>query len=1053
MTLEARRRFRLFNARTPRSRGGAGRWVDSGPSRGVARVVPSGWMTPPTAMQKTTVNETDPGEIAADLARNIRGAVRFGRHDRMLYATDASLYQVEPIGVVVPADIEDAVAVVSICAGRGVPILPRGGGTSLAGQCVNHAVVIDFSAHCRTVHDVDTSSRTVRVEPGVCLDELNEEIARRGHRLFFAPDVATSRHANIGGMIGNNSAGARSVRYGRTVEHVAAIDAMLLDDPRRPHRATLSPGASLRDDRVARIAGRVADVINKHERGIRERFPKIARNSSGYLLDLILNQLDESGGSAERLNLAALVCGSEGTLAVTLGAELKLSPVPTARGLAIVSFDSVRDAIEAVNPILGTSPSAVELLDDMVIALARNNTEHRGAVDMLPRSGSVDPRAALYVEYSADSDAREIADSFAALARAVPGRSSATFTEPGAMARAWALRKAAEPLLHGLPGLRKPITFVEDTAVAPERLPEFVERFRAIVEAHGTSAAFYAHASVGCLHVRPLLDPHDPGDRDRLRAISVAVADLVMEFGGTMSGEHGDGRVRGPLLERAYGAEIVGAFHEIKSIFDPAGLLNPGNIVAPGPVESITARLRVLPSDKPVRVPDVETFFDYSDQHGFAGAVEMCNGAGVCRKKTGGTMCPSYRATLDERHATRGRGNALRLAISGQFNTGGSDAPSWDDADTISTLELCLSCKACKSECPSNVDIARLKAEYTAQRYRAGSAPPVRDLVFARVRELNRLGSIAPRLANAAQRIAPIRAMMNRALGLAPGRSLPKFEKGLVSRLKRKGVTPVSLGGEAARLSEHRAPATVALVADCFTGFGESDIGVAAVRALEAVGAHVRVIDAGCCQRPAISLGQLDRAQRCGARFVDALAPLAVDETIAKILFLEPSCLSAAIDDLPSLLHGVRAGADRAARLAARCMLVDDYLSDWLGAINPDADAIEPTGPPVIFHGHCHQKALLGNGSSVALLRRLVGDRLRVLDAGCCGMAGAFGMTRERFELSMKIGELVLLPAAREAPADAIIVATGSSCRHQIHDGAGRVAIHPVQLAEAILRG
>ncbi len=1026
-------------------------------------------------MPNTTMNEIDPGALAADLARHVRGAVRFGRHDRMLYATDASLYQVEPIGVVVPADIDDAAAVVSICAERGAPILPRGGGTSLAGQCVNHAVVIDFSAHCRAVGEVDVASRTVRVEPGVCLDELNEEIARRGYRLFFAPDVATSRHANIGGMIGNNSAGARSVRYGRTVEHVAAIDAMLLDDPRSPHRADLTAGAGLRDGRVARITRRVAEVVTKHERAICGRFPKIARNSSGYLLDLILNQLDERGGAAEGLNLAPLVCGSEGTLAVTLGAELKLSPVPAARGLAIVSFDSVRDAIEAVNPILGTSPSAVELLDDMVISLARKNAEHRGAVDLLPRSGSDDPRAALYVEYSADSDVREIADSFAALSRIVPGRASATFTEPAAMARAWALRKAAEPLLHGLPGLRKPITFVEDTAVAPERLPEFVERFRAIVEAHGTSAAFYAHASVGCLHVRPLLDPHDPGDRDRLRAISVAVADLVMEFGGTMSGEHGDGRVRGPLLERAYGAEIVGAFREIKSIFDPADLLNPGNIAAPGPVEAITTRLRVLPNEKPVRVPDVETFFDYSDQHGLAGAVEMCNGAGVCRKKSGGTMCPSYRATLDERHATRGRGNALRLAISGQFNDVGNDAPEWDDAETIRTLDLCLSCKACKTECPSNVDIARLKAEYTAQRYRAGTKPPMRDKLFARVRELNKLGSVSPRLANAAQRIAPIRAMMNRVLGLAPGRSLPGFEKGLVLRLKRTGgtpvplldhtggtsvplgehtgETPVPLGGEEARLAGQRAPALVALVVDCFTGFGESDIGVAAVRALEAVGVRVRVIDAGCCQRPAVSLGLLERAQRRGARFVDALAPLAADDSIGAVLFIEPSCLSAAVDDLPSLLHGDRAGGDRAARLAARCMLVDDYLSDRIGALHPGADAIEPIGPPVIFHGHCHQKALLGNGSSVALLRRLVGDRLRVLDAGCCGMAGAFGMTRERFELSMKIGELVLLPAAREAPTDAIIVATGSSCRHQIHDGAGRDPIHPVQLAEAILRG
>ena len=1002
-------------------------------------------------------SQADREALRGALASAVRGGVRFDRHDRMLYATDASLYQVEPIGVVIPADIEDAVRAVSLCVAHGAPILPRGGGTSLAGQCVNNAVVIDFSPNCRAVGEVSgaagrvsrpssdnahgangtsTEQASVRVQPGVCLDELNEELARRGHGLFFAPDVATSRHANIGGMIGNNSAGARSILYGRTVEHVRSVEVALAHEKGRVVRATLEEGAALRDDAVRALSERVVDVVQRAAPAIRDRFPKTLRQSSGYNLDLILDQLERPGDPLANVNLAPLVCGSEGTLAVTLGAGLHLEPTPIAKGLSILSFNSVRDAIAVVNPILEAKPSAVELLDDMVLRLARRNTTYEGAVDLLPRAGGRDPAAVLYVEFYAFNDADEIEDRFAVLRRVAGDRPMVTMTGAHEMARAWSLRKAAEPLLHGLPGLRKPVTFVEDTAVPPERLPEFVERFRAIVRSHGTEAAFYAHASVGCLHIRPLLDVHEGADRDRLRAIAVAVADLVREFGGTMTGEHGDGRARGPLLERVFGSELTDAFREIKAIFDPRNLLNPGNIVEPGPIESITTRLRVLPEREEIRTPAVETYFDYSDQHGFASAVEMCNGAGVCRKKTGATMCPSYMATLDERHSTRGRGNALRLAITGQL---GAPAPDWNDAESMRTLDWCLSCKACKAECPSNVDVARLKSEFIAQGHKAGAAVSVRDRFFANVRALNRAGATAPGLANAAQRNPVVRAIVNRALGVAPARSLPGFAHSLARRARRlPDAPPVYTRGE------------VALVVDCFTGYGESEIGLAAIDALRSLGWRVRLVDAGCCQRPAVSLGLLDRAVSRGGQFLQTLASLSDEEPIAAILFLEPSCLSAAVDDLPALKTEVP--ADHARRIAARCMLVDDFLARELGEQSQISAPIQPTGPPVLLHAHCHQKAILGDDSSVGLVRRLVGDRLAALDAGCCGMAGAFGMTRARFDLSMKIGELALLPAVRSAPTDAIILAPGASCRHQIRDGADRDALHPVQLAAGILR-
>ncbi|HRJ49142.1 MAG TPA: FAD-linked oxidase C-terminal domain-containing protein, partial [Phycisphaerales bacterium] len=763
----------------------------------------------------TLLLDPDMRSLGRDLACAVRGEVRLGVHDRMLYATDASLYQVEPLGVVIPADTDDAVEAVRFCHERGIPILPRGGGTSLAGQCTNRAVVIDFSPRCHALVGVDESAGTCRVEPGITIDDLNDRLSAT--RWFFAPDPATSRHCNIGGCIGNNAAGARSILYGRTSENLLAVRACLADGA----VVQFSPGAAESDRRVHSLTSAVCGIVARHAGLIRERYPRTLRRNAGYGLDMILGQMESAGWRptaghadpaagdaplvpepiARSVDLTPLLCGSEGTLAVTLGATLGLREKPRAKGLACLSFDSLDEAMEAVNPILTTGPSAVELLDDTVIDLARANIECRSYVDLMPRAAGGDPRAVLYVEYFSAQGDNQIAERFEQLRGLVPGVAAAFHTSAGAMLRAWKLRKAGEPLLHGIPGRRKPITFVEDNAVPVDRLPEFVREFRRIVQEHGTRAAFYAHASVGVLHVRPLLDVHNPADRESMRSIAVRVADLARGLGGVMSGEHGDGRIRGPLLERFYGPELMRAFAQVKAAFDPAGILNPGMIVPrPGTstrIESITANLRVLPeqpapghdesSNNPLApaFPDAETYFEYSDQHGFDGAVEMCNGAGVCRKKQGGTMCPSYQATLDERHSTRGRGNALRLAITGQFagrSASQSQEGVWNDQETIRTLDWCLSCKACKTECPSNVDISRLKAEYTAQRYKARGRIPLRALVFGHVRWVNRLGSLTPGLANWFNTTRPARWVARRLLGIDPRRSIPAFERSLRSR-------------------------------------------------------------------------------------------------------------------------------------------------------------------------------------------------------------------------------------------------------------------------------
>ena len=976
--------------------------------------------------------------LGAELQGAIRGQVRFSRHDRMLYSTDASMYQVEPLGVVVPASTDDAVDAIRWCAARSIPMLPRGGGTSLAGQAVNRAVVLDLSPSCARVLEIDAPNRRCRVEPGITIDDLNASLAHTG--LFFPPDPSTSRYCNIGGAIGNNAAGSRSVRYGRTSENLLGLDVCLASG----ETMRLDAQSSARDQRVRALTRRVSEVALRHEALIRERFPKTIRRNAGYALDLILSQID-AGIAPDRVNLAPMLCGSEGTLAITLGAELALAPIPVARGLAVIAFPAVEDAIDAVMAILDTRPSAVELLDDMVIGLARDNTEQRRNIDLLPGRG-VGVNAALYVEYTADEDAGEIGEKFDNLRAIYPPDRINTSSTPDEMRRAWALRKAGEPLLHGIPGDRKPIGFVEDNAVPPERLGEFVRRFREIVTRHGTRAAYYAHASVGVLHVRPLIDLRDPPDRDRLIAIATEVADLARELGGVMSGEHGDGRVRGPLLERFFGPELMRAFGEIKTIFDPMHLLNPGMIVAPGPIGSITESLRTRPGADDIEITGVQTYFEYDDQHGFGGAVEMCSGAGVCRKKSGGTMCPSYMASLDERHATRGRANALRLAITGQLTGAPGDAPSWDDAGTIETLNLCLSCKACKTECPSNVDIARLKAEYAAQRFKV-KGPTFQARLFGHVRTLNTLGSRTPRIASAVNASAPVKWLLEKLFRIDRRREVPGFCKPLHRDFAKSRRSPPEPG---------YGLRTVAIFADCFTTYNERWIGLAATRLLEAFGYEVRFVDAGCCGRAAISTGLLPdairMAERGSAKILEWL-----DAGVEAVLVLEPSCLSAITDDWPQLRSGVRR-EDRL-RIAQSCRLVEQFLAE-----NWDRHPRQPrfVGVPdrVLLHGHCHQKALWGADSSAALLRRAVGERLEVLDTGCCGMAGSFGYTTDRYDLSMKIGELALFPAAREAIERAeregsslAVAAPGTSCRHQLADGVAPIGRHPVELLAGWLEG
>jgi len=957
------------------------------------------------------------------------GEVRFQQHDRMLYATDASIFQVEPIGVVVLDQPSSAARVMRFCAERGLPVLPRGGGTSLAGQGVNFAVMLDFSANCRVIHAIDPIAMTASVDPGVTLDQLNNALAPQG--LFFGPDVATSSHATLGGMIGNNSAGARSLVYGRTVENLIALDVVFADGS----TAHLCEGSCETDPRQRELAQRLAEIVLPLREEIAQRVPRIRRHVDGYNVDLLLDQLDRcSAGTFDTINLATLVCGSEGTLVTITRATLKIVRKPLCTGLAILGFESVPAALAPLMQMLACKPTAVELVDDVVIQTALANTEYRHYVEVLPHLTTGSLGAVMYVEFQGDTIAA-VRAGFEALSAALPHAPMQRHEDARTLANAWKLRKAGEPLLHGIPGERKPVTFVEDTAVDPVKLSAFVDAFREIVTRHGTTAAYYAHASVGCLHIRPMVQIHTAAGRANMVSIATEVADLVQKFGGALSGEHGDGRLRTPLLQRLMGAQLCEAFADIKGVFDPEGRMNPGNLVDSNNPSAIVERLRVKPDANEVSIPPTNTFFHYDHEHGFDSAVEACNGAGLCRRvESGGTMCPSYRATLDERHATRGRGNALRLAITGQFDSPGKS--DWRDAQTHATLDLCLSCKACKSECPSNVDISKLKAEFAAQGFAVRGGVPWRTRVIGRVRLGNRIGSRLWPLANFALGIPQLRRLLNGLLGFHPDRELPPYGPAAHRWLRRRG-SKAKVG----------AP-TVLLLADCFSNYGETDLAQLAVELLEAFGYRVVIARSGCCGRSLISVGMLAEASTTIARTANELLHAMQREGAVALLGLEPSCVSAIKDDWLDLKTSVDRGLLRA--LAARTFLVEQFLHDaWQS--HPTRPVVPAASDEtVLLHAHCHQKALWGAESSAAFLRRLFGDKLRVLDSGCCGLAGSFGYALHRHDLSLRIGELSVFPPIRALP-EAVVTAPGTSCRHQILHATGAQAMHPVALAARIL--
>lgn len=959
-------------------------------------------------------------ELAADLRKHSSAELRRDLPTRLLYSTDASNYQVMPLAVVLPKHDDDVLATVEACIALGLPMLARGGGSSLAGQAVGEAVIIDFSRWLDGLIWVDGGRRRALVQPGLTLDALNRRLAP--YALMVGPDPASGDRATLGGIIANNSTGAHSIRHGMMSDHVVSLRAVLGDGRETrlaplpwPQARKLAAGEGFE----AGLYRRLIDLVETNAGVIEAEFPAYWRRSGGYNLDLLRRQWQ-----GEFCNLAPLLVGSEGSLGVILEAEIDLVPVPCHKTLAILHYASAGAAFEAVPGLLELHPTAIELLDGMLIGLTRASPLWSKRLNFIEG----EPAAVYIVEFAGD-DERLLSAQIETLGRYWQrqggGQPLILIRERVGQANVWQLRKAGLNLLASMRGDAKPTPGIEDAAVPVEQLAGYMAELGRLLDGRGLASAMYAHASAGCLHVRPILNLKTEAGVQTLVELTTEVAALAKRYGGVISSEHGDGLARSYLNPGFFGPAIYALFQQIKAVFDPDTLFNPGKIVDGPPPDQ---NLRFGPAYHTVAL---EPIWDWSADGGFARAVEMCNGAAICRKLDVGAMCPSFMALRDEKHSTRGRANLLRSALTGQLPGGLADPALFE------ALDACLGCKACKSECPSSVDMTRLKAEVYAQNYEQnGMRPPLPALAFGHIDRLAALAGRMPGLANFALAFAPTGWLLRRGLHLHPARALPPFH------------SPFSRRPEA-RMREHRpsAPALI-LFADTFTEFNEPEQGLAALRVLRGAGFAVQLAPRRCCGRPLLSQGLVTEAKSRAKALVAALLPFIRDGI--PIVGLEPSCILTIRDDYPGLIPGPETSA-----AAAGVWLLDEFLADRLqaGALaGALAGAPKPQRRRFLVHGHCHQKALASVEPTLAVLNAIPGARAEMIDAGCCGMAGAFGYTTGHYDLSRAIANDRLLPAIAANPG-AVLVANGFSCRRQILDLAARPAFHLARVLDMDAHG
>jgi FAD/FMN-containing dehydrogenase/Fe-S oxidoreductase len=955
-------------------------------------------------------------DLFHQLARRVEGELRFDKVSRLLYSTDASIYQIEPVGVVLPRTKEDVIATAEIAAQHRVALLPRGGGSSVAGQAVGKAIVLDFSKYMNRVVEVNPEGRRVRVQPGITLEVLNRALASYG--LKFGPDPASGNRATVGGTLGNNGTGAHSILYGMSANQTLETEVVLADGSTirlgSADEAQIAAHAA-QDGLVGQVYRQVPELLARHDQAIRQDYPRTWRRAGGYNLDLARR------GEGNSLNLAKLMVGSEGTLGMMVEATLALHPLPKATGLVIVEFGGLVAAMEAVPVVLETNPSAVELNDDHLLTMTRNVPEYAKKLTFVQG----DPAALLIVEYYGEETDELAARSEGLIGRLVRKRMGTAYTVIGdakGMANVWAVRKAAVGLLMSRPGDYKPIAFIEDVAVPVDQLPSFVDQLQGLVAEHGTRAAFYGHASAGCLHVRPLINQKDAKSLGAMESILRGTADLAVTHGGALSGEHGVGLVRSAFNEQVFGPRLYQAFRELKGIFDPHGLMNPGKIVdAPAPLASELRYGTGYRAGLPAVVG-----LSYERQQGLDRAIEMCNGQGVCRKLDAGAMCPSFQASREEMHSTRGRGNVLRAAISGRI-PGGLTSKTVKEA-----LDLCLACKSCKAECPSAVDMAKLKYEmlYQAQRQGKGS---LRDWLMGHAHIVNQVGAAFAPLSNWVMRLGFTKLLQHHLLGIHKNRTMPVWARPTFTTWwRRRG------GGRPGRNGQ------VVLFHETLTDTNNPEIGQAAVKVLEAAGFEVIILEKRkCCGRPLLSKGYIDEARAYAAHNVALLTPYARQGI--PIVGCEPSCMTMFQDDYRDLIP-----CEETEVVAQNSYLITEFLAGLAEEGRLDLE-LEGAARGVLVHSHCHERAVRGTDGTVAALKLLPGTEVRLIDAGCCGMAGSFGLEREHYEFSLAVGEGRLFPAVRGACPEDEVLLTGTSCRDQVAHATGRRVRHPIELlAEAI---
>jgi FAD/FMN-containing dehydrogenase/Fe-S oxidoreductase len=998
-----------------------------------------------TPVPRANATLVDITALRTELEQRLAGEVRFDTVSRALYSTDASVYRIEPLGVVIPKTREDLIRIVEIASRFRCPITLRGGGTAQAGQAIGDGLQVDTSKYYNQIIELNVQERWVRVQPGIVLDELNATL--RPHGLRFAPDVSTASRATIGGMMANNSSGARSVLYGKTIDHVLEQEVILADGSVVQFRP-LNPDelqTKMRGETLEAQCYRTVHRLGQECAGeVDRRFPKVLRRVGGYNLDEFtragsagdlvagdfslppqnplppgdsvpnrdpaspLGVLAREGASPPPFNLARLMVGSEGTLGVVLEAKLNLVPLPKNKAVLVVQFKDLLEALGSTPLILQHKPSAVEVMDKFIL-------DHTRLSPNLQRTRETfiegDPGAILCIEFY-DEAKENLPPRLEACERDLRnanwGYRFFHALELPVQARVWNLREAALGLSMTMKEDAKSLSFVEDTAVAPEKLRGYIERFMELIRRHETVAGVYAHASVGCLHVRPVVNMKTAEGVKKFETIANEVSDLVLEFGGALSGEHGDGLVRGSFMRKMFGPVIYEAFRTIKRTFDPLGIFNPGKIVDSPP---ITENLRFgagYISAKP------ETFFDYSEYGGMGGAVEMCSGLGACRKTLEGTMCPSYMATRDELHTTRGRANAVRGGLGGHI----------DDEGVYRALDLCLECRACKAECPVGVDMARFKSEFLATYWKKHGTP-LHAQMLGNVRAFAEYGHRFASFVNWSSTIQPVRRLNEALFGIDRRRTLPALaSRTLESQTKNRTGEPC-----------------VFLFNDTFTNFYDPEIGLAVWDVLEAAGLKVALAPNHCCGRPLISKGLLGKAREQAQRNTKALYKLAISGR--KIVFCEPSCLSAVKEDAPSLLRGEEL---RKAKVVADASLLFEEFAAGLDL------PLKPGPPEILLHGHCHQKSMGLLPPAKTLLEKIPGATVIDLDAGCCGMAGSFGYSKDHFEVSRQIAERKLLPQVRAKKPTAAVVAAGTSCRHQIADFTDQTAVHPAVLLRSLLK-